>query len=1472
MAPLGTAPRRIAPGVWVTSGGRQLSDAGSAYWEHHFKAGTADGRGHVAHPALTHPLLAPHDALHPRPTQTSIAGQLGRSGTTHKEWEKKTPAQQMGTKVAVWDPKTRRTYAVPVGFKGASSVEQQMAARKAAAAAAGRAWLAQRKKFDTLVKMGQLSPQEADEATRQNLAHPKKGGFLSHTGLPAAAHGLHVARGLADAAAAGLSHSVMNAVGLDPSRLGFAPAPPKSGMMGGLPGVSAGTLARTGSIEEKAAAAYTSQDLVNILKGQGKVTPLGTALGLASLVPGAKGMKVGEDIVWAAKAGRAAEHAATAGGDAARVALQGKIVENVGRQQEINKAMAAGQTGFKPEMDALMKERAALLTDLENHDARVLYQHPAGGEAAPAPHLPEHVPTALAPGEIPERQGLINAWKQSGFTDDQVNRVAAFYDNQAHHSRGGPAAWWRNKIGARTGETQAQVAARARTLFQRAHIPETPQAARLRAKARTAKFKATDADVDAATQLPRNEEGLGVLYPEGVHTPPMGRMPRIKGMTPMLWDLIKRGAPYRDWYERGSGVIARFAERQGLSNRQAAAIVAITSQSANPTFNLKRAAEMVGEYKTLGRIEPSTRFAGQAEKVTHVLEHPETFNWDGVKTNNYFANFIHHLDPEFHAQMYGADTQVTVDRHIANMILGKKSVTEAQSNEVGDLFVRTAKNLGWTPKEVQAAAWVPWKAEQMDITQTLKVLSKQMAQRGEIPKELLGPGKKISDKRTAFVRAAYEGGRHPEDHIPKGWEHYKHTAADAYGKAERMYSGEFGGTLYQGGARPASELPKGATEFFKDGSRVHHWESGDVSTAMHELLHVSIHDLKGRHLNTLADEFAGGKALVDWTDTEHEAVASAFEQWIRTGEITNKKLVGPFNAIKQWMINLLPKARAEGMVPKDVEDAFNYMFREQPPVKLEEQVAAAAKRAPAVYDVQGVKRSLDLSERVAKMTAAEEEAGGGIAGQRAQLEALRGEYHKEPFDDLTHLTEDDLDHLAHSVAATNLRRLEKVTLVKGIEAAQKGDVFTPSVTRLALKAFAPGEPLAGRTAKETAVWLINEIVNIPRSIMASGDASGAFRQALVAFALHPVMVTKEMGPMFHYLASEKAYLKNQEWLATDPKARLMAAHGTDFTDVHHGFENREEQFTSSFAEWITGGKHGLVRRSGRAYTGLLNNVRYALNEDMYRIAAKQNIDLGTQELRDISTVANWATGRGHLGGYETQKMLLNTFLFSPRLLKSRLDMLNPFFYRRLSPIAKRQAQRATAQLVLGGVAVLGMAKLSGVDVGIDPFSSDFGKMKIGNHRFDIWGGHQQVVRTIAQEMFGKKTKVTTGETLGISRGLPTLNFARGKLSPPIGLFVDKATGSTIIGDPLTWKGVLWNHLSPLGVQDAVEAYQDKGGDENSIPWGLGAFGAAFMGVGAQTIPDKTQGSDSGYKPPSVSSSGGYQPPSLSGGGGYQPPG
>lgn len=296
-------------------------------------------------------------------------------------------------------------------------------------------------------------------------------------------------------------------------------------------------------------------------------------------------------------------------------------------------------------------------------------------------------------------------------------------------------------------------------------------------------------NTNVAHNAPGDLKGLyqHVMPPE---VPAMPDRLHVKGLPHRVYKLIKQGAAYRDWYQRASAVLTREAARVGVTPEQMAGVTAVMSQQANPTFNLRRAIEAIREFKTTGQIDPKRYFAGQADKATQILN--GTFDWGGLKTNSYFGNFLEHMNPELHAQMF-PHQPVTIDRHMAEMFLGKKNLSEKQYLQVQKIMQDTATKLGWKPSEVQAAAWVPWKANNIRETTQVKALGRELAANGEIPKHLLptpGMPKKESIKlaklRAQYTREVFDTGRRAGDFVPGPIGNYFPKAADAYEHGESM--------------------------------------------------------------------------------------------------------------------------------------------------------------------------------------------------------------------------------------------------------------------------------------------------------------------------------------------------------------------------------------------------------------------------------------------------------------------------------------------------------------------------------------------------------------------------------------------------------------------------------------------------------------------------------------------------------------
>lgn len=155
-------------------------------------------------------------------------------------------------------------------------------------------------------------------------------------------------------------------------------------------------------------------------------------------------------------------------------------------------------------------------------------------------------------------------------------------------------------------------------------------------------------------------------------------------------------------------------------------------------------------------------------------------------------------------------------------------------------------------------------------------------------------------------------------------------------------------------------------------------------------------------------------------------------------------------------------------------------------------------------------------------------------------------------------------------------------------------------------------------------------------------------------------------------------------------------------------------------------------------------------------------------------------------------------------------------------------------------ALLYMADKAGVgSLGLDPTSSDFMKLKVGNTRIDPWGGWQPMVRLLAQIGAGEKTtpggsKYKFEDQLRESGGL-LFQWLQGKVAPAPGIIADygmaaaNAAGMTeanraLSGAPLPnidpssmefWNGAL-SRTVPLLLQDIISSWTDagvlKGGD------------------------------------------------------------
>jgi hypothetical protein len=353
------------------------------------------------------------------------------------------------------------------------------------------------------------------------------------------------------------------------------------------------------------------------------------------------------------------------------------------------------------------------------------------------------------------------------------------------------------------------------------------------------------------------------------------------------------------------------------------------------------------------------------------------------------------------------------------------------------------------------------------------------------------------------------------------------------------------------------------------------------------------------------------------------------------------------------------------------------------------------------------------------------------------------------------------------------------------------DVFGTKVA----KAVVDSTKTKGQKVREG----LTSLANVPRAIMSSFDFSAPFRQGLVLTVNHPVSALKAGGQMFKATFSPKVYSQWLEDYKASPEYGRSRDAGLYVADARHSIGDKEEAFMSSIAEKIPV-LGSIVKAGERGYNSYLNKIRVDTFNNLADRYEASGVG-GEQNIKSLAKFINTATGRGNLGKLEKIAPELNAVFFAPRNMAARLNMLNPAWYVGLKGPAKKEAIKSAGVVLATGLTTLGIAKAAGAEVNDDPRSTDFGKIKVGDTRYDIWGGFQQYARVATQMLTGEKN--VGGEIAPADRLDTATKFVRSKLAPIPASVTDIAEGTDYVGQPVTVGSLAKKNLLPFGVQDSL---------------------------------------------------------------------
>lgn len=176
---------------------------------------------------------------------------------------------------------------------------------------------------------------------------------------------------------------------------------------------------------------------------------------------------------------------------------------------------------------------------------------------------------------------------------------------------------------------------------------------------------------------------------------------------------------------------------------------------------------------------------------------------------------------------------------------------------------------------------------------------------------------------------------------------------------------------------------------------------------------------------------------------------------------------------------------------------------------------------------------------------------------------------------------------------------------------------------------------------------------------------------------------------------------------------------------------------------------------------------------------------------------------------------------------------------KLDPFTRREALKSLFTTAAIGASVLTMAKLGGATVGDDDTSADYGKIKVGDTRFDIWAGFQQPIVAAARLSRNKMISSTTGKEFELGEGYKSTNrwdivqrFLESKRSPVAAFAQDLIRGQTAMGEKFDIPAQAIESFVPMLTEDMMDLYKEWG------PMGLLMAIPGAHGVGSQTYGDQ----------------------------------
>src|SRR3990167_418065 len=359
---------------------------------------------------------------------------------------------------------------------------------------------------------------------------------------------------------------------------------------------------------------------------------------------------------------------------------------------------------------------------------------------------------------------------------------------------------------------------------------------------------------------------------------------------------------------------------------------------------------------------------------------------------------------------------------------------------------------------------------------------------------------------------------------------------------------------------------------------------------------------------------------------------------------------------------------------------------------------------------------------------------------------------------------------------------------------------------------------------------IVNVAGIAKSLKASLDNSVIGRQGLKTLFSNPDIWLKNSAKSFVDIYKILSGKEALNMVRAEVLSRPNALNGL-YKKEGLAIEVQEEAYPSTFPENIP-----VFGRFFKASQGAFTAWQYRTRADVFDryvdIAEKYGADI-----TGIGKVVTSLTGRGTFGQrYEAAASAANNLFFSPRFLKSNIDLLTIHALDKdIGGFARAQAAYNLLGTVVGVATVLAIADaVFPGSVEWDPRSSDFGQIKVGKTRFNVTGGIGAIV-VLASRLLSGSTKskgrikpLNSGKFGSMTKLDVIYNFFEGKLSPVASVMKTILEGKDYKGDKPTLTSLVADLAVPIPITNYFELQQP---DAAPTLW---AILADEFGIGTNT--------------------------------------